>query len=90
MGILDRCKEASGSLSTKSDEDRAVSCGNNLSRAPVVAVWFGPGEGILVASQLLTAGRLARRLMDADWRVAHYDSAAEQFVLNLLARALDR
>ncbi|MBX3735563.1 MAG: hypothetical protein KF715_02645 [Candidatus Didemnitutus sp.] len=66
-------------------------CGNNLARTPVVGVEFGVGEGTLIVSQVLTADRLSRRRAPApDWRVKHHDPAAEQFVLNLLARALPK
>ncbi len=65
-------------------------CGNNLFRTPVVAVEFGAGEGTLIVSQVLTADRLRRRATAPDWRAEHYDPAAEQFVLNLLSRALPK
>lgn len=58
-----------------------VVAGADLARTPVVEIGYGAGKGVLILSQLETAGRLAPS--------AHYDPAAEQMVLNMLGLALD-
>ena len=65
-----------------------ASCGKNLVRTPIVELAFGGGRGQVVLSQVLTAGRLQRGRADPGLYGLRYDPAAEQFVLNLLARAL--
>jgi beta-galactosidase len=65
-----------------------ASCGKNLTRIPVVELSFGTGKGHLIVSQLLTAGRLRRGAAEPGLYGLRYDPAAEQFVLNLLARSL--
>lgn len=65
-----------------------ASCGVNLARQPVVEIAFGPHEGALLLSQVLTSGRLIRTKAGVLPEEEHYDPAAEQFALNLLARAL--
>ena len=66
---------------------RVSSCGKNLTRADVVQLVFRPGEGDVILSQVLTAGRLARGQAERGV-CAGYDPAAEQFVLNMLAKAV--
>jgi hypothetical protein len=62
--------------------------GKSLSRSPVVLVGFGKGQGSMVVSQLLTAGRLARGFgQDGPYGI-RFDVAARQFVLNMLSRSL--
>ena len=66
-----------------------ASSGKDLLRTPVTQVFFGPGEGSLILSQLITEGRLAKGY--APRRKSHrlkYDEAAVQFVLNMFDTAL--
>jgi beta-galactosidase len=65
-------------------------CGKNLTRAEIVKLSFGTGEGSLVLSQALTAGRLVRGGGEAGLYGLRYDPAAEQFTLNMIAEALER
>jgi len=65
-----------------------ANCGMNLLRAPVMAVDFGPGRGRLILSQLLTAGRLAEGHGEPGLYGLRPDPAAQQVVLNMMARAL--
>lgn len=62
-----------------------VCCGKGLVRTPVVAVEFGPGEGKLIVSQLITAGRLAEGFGTEGFYGLRRDPAAQQFTLNLVA-----
>ena len=63
-------------------------CGKNLSRIAVIQLEFGPGQGTLILSQLLTAGRLARGYGQAGLYGIRYDPAAVQYVLNMLQAGL--
>ena len=63
-----------------------ASCGKNLLRAPVVQVTFGAGRGSLIISQAITRGRLAEGYGQAGLYGLRHDPAAEQFVLNMLAK----
>lgn len=66
-----------------------ASSGKDLLRTPVTQIFFGPGEGSLILSQLITEGRLAKGY--APRRKSHrlkYDEAAVQFVLNMFDTAL--
>ena len=67
---------------------RLSTCGKGLTRTDVVELTFGPGKGNLVLSQALTAGRLVRGTAEPGQYGLRYDPAAEQFVLNMLARSL--
>ena len=68
-------------------------CGKDLFRAPVVEVGFEKYSGTLLISQLVTAGRLCSGYSHPDIKEKneHYalrkDPAAQQFVLNMIARA---
>ncbi len=66
-----------------------ASCGKNLTRIPIVELGFGPLKGKVILSQVLTAGRLVRGTQRPGLYGIRYDPAAEQFTLNLIARALD-
>ena len=63
-------------------------CGKNLTRAEIVELSFGPGQGNLILSQALTAGRLARGASEDGFYGMRYDPAAEQFTLNMIAQAI--
>jgi len=65
-----------------------VNCGKNLTRTPVVLIEFGPNKGVVILSQLLTAGRLARDFGEKGLYGIRYDPAAAQFVLNLMQVAV--
>ena len=65
-----------------------ANCGKNLTRVPVVELVFGPGKGNVILSQVLTAGRLVRGRNESGLYGLRYDPAAEQFTLNLVAKAL--
>jgi hypothetical protein len=64
-------------------------CGKNLSRIAAAQLEFGPGQGTLILSQLLTAGRLAHGFGQTGLYGIRYDPAAVQFVLNLLQAGLN-
>ncbi len=87
---IDLAAEYQASLAGGAAEKLAglASCGKNLTRTPVVEIAFGPGKGRVILSQLLTAGRLRRGAAEPGLYGIRDDPAAEQFVLNLLARAL--
>ncbi|MFP4354310.1 MAG: glycoside hydrolase [Phycisphaerae bacterium] len=63
-------------------------CGKNLTRTPVLAIDFGPATGLLLLSQLLTAGRLAEGFGTAGRYGVRRDPAASQMVLNMIAYSL--
>jgi hypothetical protein len=63
-------------------------CGKDLARVPVVRISFGKGEGVLVVSQLITAGRLADGFGTDGLYGIRRDPAAGQVVLNMLANCL--
>lgn len=65
-----------------------ATAGKDLVRTPVLKIRFGAGEGQLILSQLLTAGRLGGQCDTGRSHPARYDEAAVQFVLNMLAEAL--
>jgi beta-galactosidase len=67
-----------------------ANAGKNLTRAPVVKIAFGNGDGQVVVSQLLTAGRLLPGESKAGPGVygLRYDPVAVQMVLNMLDAAL--
>jgi hypothetical protein len=65
-----------------------ASCGKSLTRLPIVELSFGPGQGRVLLSQVLTAGRLVRGAAEPGLYGIRYDPAAEQFTLNLIAHAL--
>lgn len=65
-----------------------ASCGKDLDRIPVVELAFGPHEGKVILSQLLTAGRLVRGEARPGFYGIRYDPAAAQLVLNLIADAI--
>ena len=67
-----------------------VDCGKNLTRVPVVELVFGPSKGNVVLSQVLTAGRLVPGHQEPGLYGIRYDPAAEQFTLNMIAKALDK
>ncbi|HEY3757957.1 MAG TPA: hypothetical protein VGL42_17510 [Opitutaceae bacterium] len=58
-----------------------MTAGGDLSRTPVLEIGYSPGRGVLILSQLETAGRLNPG--------ARFDPGAVQIVLNLLGVALD-
>ena len=88
-----------GMLYKNSTDGKAVGllplaeCGKDLFRAPVVEIEFEDISGKLQISQLVTAGRLhpAYSHPDINEKNEHYtlreDPAAQQFVLNMIARA---
>jgi beta-galactosidase len=65
-------------------------CGKNLTRIPVIELTFGPSKGRVILSQALTAGRLVRGHQEPGLYGIRYDPAAEQFTLNMIAKALDQ
>ena len=62
-----------------------VNAGKNLTRTPVMMIDFGKGKGKLIASQLLTKGRLAKGFGENGLYGIRYDEVAVQFVLNMLS-----
>ncbi|MFP4215031.1 MAG: glycoside hydrolase [Phycisphaerae bacterium] len=67
-----------------------VRAGKDLVRTPVIEIEFAPGQGRLICSQLLTAGRLAEGFGSEGPFGLRTDPGAQQLTLNLLARALQR
>jgi hypothetical protein len=67
---------------------RLSTCGKNLTRSDIIEMAFGDGKGNVILSQALTAGRLARGSAEPGLYGIRYDPAAEQFVLNMLAKAI--
>jgi hypothetical protein len=65
-----------------------VNAGKNLTRSPVVMMGFGRGRGRLIASQLLTAGRLLKDDQEKKLYDIRYDEVAVQFVLNMMSVSL--
>jgi hypothetical protein len=65
-----------------------ATCGRNLTRTPVLRVRFADRRGIVILSQLLTAGRLAPGSGQPGPYGLRYDPAAAQLVLNMLAAGL--
>jgi len=65
-----------------------VNAGKNLTRTPVIMIDFGKGKGKLIASQLLTAGRLVKGLGGNGLYDIRYDEVAVQFVLNMLSLSI--
>ena len=67
-----------------------ANAGKNLTRTPVVKLAFGNGEGKVVVSQLLTAGRLLPGESEPGPGIygLRYDPIAVQMVLNMLDAAL--
>jgi len=63
-------------------------CGKSLTRTDVAEITFGPGKGHVILSQVITAGRLQAGEAEPGFYGLRYDPAAEQFVLNTLAKAL--
>jgi len=66
--------------------------GKNLTRIPVVRIDFNSGEGCVILSQLLTAGRLVSPDSEPVYTGSYdvrYDEAAVQVVLNMLAEAAE-
>jgi len=61
-------------------------CGKNLSRGAVVELEFAAGQGRLILSQLLTAGRLSRGYGESGLYGIRYDPAAAQMVLNMISQ----
>jgi beta-galactosidase len=66
------------------------SCGKNLTRTEIIELDFAVGEGHLILSQALTAGRLARGSAATGFYGIRYDPAAEQFTLNILTKTLTK
>ena len=64
-----------------------ANCGKNLTRIPVVQIELGSGQGRVILSQLLTAGRLMADDHPLKPYELSHDPAAEQLVLNLLGLA---
>lgn len=65
--------------------------GKNLVRTPVIRIEFSDSEGVLILSQLLTAGRLAEGFTDGrKVRPVEYDPAAVSVVLNMMENALEK
>ncbi len=62
--------------------------GKDLVRTPVIEIEFASGEGRLICSQLLTAGRLADGFGSQGSFALRTDPGTQQFTLNLLSRAL--
>ncbi len=67
-----------------------VDANPDLVRTPVIEIEFAPGQGRLICSQLLTAGRLADGFGSEGPFGLRPDGGARQLTLNLLARALQR
>jgi beta-galactosidase len=63
-------------------------CGKNLTRTDVAEITFGAHKGNVILSQVMTAGRLQVGETEPGFYGLRYDPAAEQFVLNALAKAL--
>ncbi|MCL2649628.1 MAG: glycoside hydrolase [Candidatus Azobacteroides sp.] len=61
-----------------------MNAGKNLTRTPVVLIDFGEGQGKLLVSQLLTAGRLAGGFGEQGLYGIRYDETAVQTVLNMM------
>jgi hypothetical protein len=58
--------------------------GKGLSKVPVVKIHLGGGAGDVIASQLLTRGRLAKGFGSEGLYGVRYDPAAVQMVLNMI------
>jgi beta-galactosidase len=69
---------------------RLSTCGKGLTRTDIAELTFGPGKGNVILSQAITAGRLARSADQPGFYGLRHDPAAEQFVLNMLAKAMAR
>jgi beta-galactosidase len=67
-----------------------ANAGKGLGRTPVVKLTFKPGEGSVIVSQLITAGRLLPDHSESGPGVygLRYDPVAVQFVLNMLDAAI--
>ena len=63
---------------------RMVNAGKNLTKVPVIKIDFGEGKGNLIASQLLTAGRLSNLSKTGKPYERRYDETAVQTVLNMI------
>ena len=55
---------------------------------PGIKIEFGEGKGNLIASQLLTAGRLSNLSETGKPYERHYDETAVQTVLNMIEQTL--
>ena len=75
-------------LSAGSDSEISVVplavAGKGLSKVPVVKISMGEGSGDLIASQLLTRGRLAKGFGTEGNYGVRYDPVAVQMVLNMI------
>lgn len=65
-----------------------VTCGKGLTRTSIFELTFGTRKGNVILSQVLTAGRLVRGVIEPGLYGVRYDPATEQFVLNILAKAI--
>jgi len=63
-------------------------CGKSLTRTDIIELTFGDAKGNVILSQALTAGRLVRGYAEPGQYGIRYDPAAEQFVLNILAKSI--
>jgi len=66
-----------------------VNAGKGLTRTPVIMINFGKNKGTLIASQLLTSGRLVDTFGEKGQYGIRYDPVAEQFVLNMMEYVLN-
>lgn len=67
-----------------------ANCAKNLTQTPVALVGFGKGKGVLMVSQLLTSGRLAKGFGETGLYGIRYDEAAVQYVLNMISLSVKR
>ncbi|MDB5121888.1 MAG: glycoside hydrolase family 2 sugar binding protein [Mucilaginibacter sp.] len=65
-------------------------CAKNLTQTPVAAVYFGEKKGMLLVSQLLTAGRLAKAYGETGFYGIRYDEVTAQYVLNMISLSVKR
>lgn len=72
------------------DQHILANAGKNLTRTPLVEIDFGTGKGKMVISQLLTDGRLSKKVLgqvgEYDIR---YDPSTVQLVLNLISHIVE-
>lgn len=67
-----------------------ANCAKNLTQTPVAAIYFGEKKGILLVSQLLTAGRLADAYGEKGLYGIRYDEVTAQFVLNMISSSVKK
>lgn len=62
-----------------------ANCAKNLTQTPVALIGFGRGTGVLIVSQLLISGRLAKGFAETGLYGIRYDESTVQYVLYMLS-----